>query len=77
MTIDEMLGPILGTPEGTLTLDDSPETIPSWDSATQVEVVLAVEEAVGKDLSAAEIFQLTSIHGIVDLLRSHGVDVTV
>jgi acyl carrier protein len=74
MTIDELLGPILqaGRP---LTLKDSTDTLPSWDSARQVEVILAVEEAVGRDLTAIEIDRLKSIYSIVELLRASGIDV--
>lgn len=76
MTIDEILGPILDM-ERPLSLLDSPDSIEVWDSVRQVEVVLAVEEAIGKDLGPDEIAGLTSIRAIIDLAREHGVDIEV
>jgi hypothetical protein len=72
MSLDDILGPILeaGRP---LLLDDSPQTIPTWDSVRQVEVVLAVEEALGCDLTADEIGRMDSIRRIVAVAQARGV----
>ncbi len=76
MNIDNILGPILqaGRP---LRLDDSIETLSTWDSARQVEVILAVEEAARRDLTAVEIESMVSIRSIVQLLRNSGIAVEV
>jgi len=76
MTLDEVLGPILhcGRP---LTLQDSVDTVPTWDSARHVEVVLAVEEAIGRNLTLDEVSELRSIRAIVGLFKSHGLELQV
>lgn len=76
MNIDDLLGPILQA-RRPLRLDDSVETLPSWDSTKQVDIILAVEEALGADLTPPEIDRLKSIKDIVELFRTRGVDMTV
>jgi acyl carrier protein len=76
MTIDEILAPILRV-QRPLALEDAVGLLPHWDSARHVDVILAVEEAAGVDLTAAEIERLRSIRDIVNLLREHGVEVEV
>lgn len=73
MRIDDLLGPILSAGRQ-LRPDDSTETLPTWDSVKQVEVILAIEEAVGGDLSASEIDNIKSIADIIKLLRARGID---
>ncbi len=76
MRIDDILGSILQAGRA-LTMKDSADTVSTWDSARQVEVVLAVEDALGRDLTVNEVKSLTSIQNIVSLLRSNGVQVEV
>jgi acyl carrier protein len=46
----------------------------SWDSLAHLELVLAIEERYQVNLSADEIVAMTSIAGIVGVLRAHGVE---
>jgi acyl carrier protein len=46
----------------------------SWDSLAHMELVLAVEEHYQVNLSADEIVAMTSIAGIVAVLRARGVE---
>jgi acyl carrier protein len=75
MTIDEILGPILRTEDKPLKMDDSPKTLSTWDSITHVQVILAVEEAIGRDLPAADALKLTSIRSIMEIFRKYGLAV--
>jgi acyl carrier protein len=75
MTINELLGPILSGDGKPLSLDDSPETLQAWDSLKHVQVLLAIEEAIGANLSIQEISKLNSIRDIMDLFRARGVEV--
>ena len=54
MTVDELLQPILNT-TAPLHLDDSRETIPAWDSLAQINIVAAIEDAVGAELHGLEL----------------------
>ena len=73
MTVDDLLGAILGVQGRALSWEDSPETISGWDSVTHVQVVLAIEEALGRDLSAAEILKLSSIRAILAIFQGDGI----
>jgi acyl carrier protein len=76
MNIDDLLGPILQA-QRPLKPDDSVETLPSWDSTRQIDVILAVEEALGSDLTTSEIDRLKSIRDVVELFRARGIQVRV
>jgi acyl carrier protein len=75
MTINEILGSILAAHGKPLSLDDSPETLPVWDSLRHVAVILAVEDALGADLTADEISKLNSIRDIMEVFRARGIEV--
>lgn len=76
MTVDELLQPILKT---TLPLkpDDSRQTIPTWDSLAQINIVQAIEDAIGAELSTAEVLSLKSVSNIIEVSRAHGLELTV
>jgi acyl carrier protein len=76
MTIDEILDPILNAGR-MLRLEDSVKTLSSWDSLRQLDVILAIGDVLGRDLTAAEIESLNSIASIVRFLGSMGLEVEV
>jgi acyl carrier protein len=46
----------------------------SWDSLAHMELVFAIEEGYKVNLSADDIVAMTSIAGMVSVLRAHGVE---
>lgn len=76
MTVDELLQPILNTTVP-LQLSDSRETIPAWDSLAQINIVAAIEDAVGAELSTAEVLSLKSVAKVIEVSRAHGLELTV
>ena len=76
MTVDELLQPILNTMRS-LQLTDSNETIPAWDSLAQINIVAALEDAVGAELSTAEVLSLNSVTKVVEVARVHGLELTI
>jgi acyl carrier protein len=46
----------------------------SWDSLAHMELVFAIEDRYHFSLSTDDIVAMTSVKGIVTVLRSHGVD---
>lgn len=76
MTVDELLQPILNTTTP-LQLGDSRETIPTWDSLAQINIVAAIEDAVGAELSTAEVLSLKSVANVVEVSRAHGLELAV
>ena len=76
MNIDEFLQPIFNI-DSSLKLEDSPETIPEWDSLAQINIIAAIEDVIGKELNTNEVLQLTSVRNVVDVCKSHGVEISV
>jgi acyl carrier protein len=76
MTVDELLQPILNTTVP-LQPNDSRETIPSWDSLAQINIISAVEDAIGEELSTAEVLSLKSVADVVEVSRAHGLKLTI
>jgi acyl carrier protein len=75
------LGALLGElfPElgRSLRADDSPDTLQTWDSIKQAEIVLSVEQAYGVDLTTREIQGLKSVGALVAILEARGLEVQV
>lgn len=71
MTIDEFLQPIISSTRP-LTPSDSPKTIATWDSLAQINIISAVEDATGTELSTEEVLNLTDVRAIVDLCAARG-----
>jgi acyl carrier protein len=76
MIVDELLQPILNT-TAPLQLNDSRETIPTWDSLAQINIVAAIEDAVGAELSTAEVLSLKSVAKVIEVSRAHGLELAV
>jgi acyl carrier protein len=56
-------------PRATVTLDSSPETIPTWDSLQQVHLILALEEEFGLQFEVDQIALMGSVRPIVAMVR--------
>jgi acyl carrier protein len=76
MTVDELLQPILKTTVP-LKIDDSRKTIQTWDSLAQINMVQAIEDTVGEELSTAEVLSLKTVAKVIEVCRAHGVELTV
>jgi acyl carrier protein len=48
-------------------------SIPEWDSASHMAIVLAVEEVFGITLESEDIVRMTSVRKILDLLSAKGI----
>ena len=77
MSIGSLLGPLFPELDRPLRADDSPATLPTWDSLKQTEIVLAVEEALAVDLTTADIVELRSVGALVGILRRRGLEVEI
>jgi acyl carrier protein len=65
-----MASDLFATPAERLTPDSSPETIESWDSIQHLNLVLALEEKFGLQLSPEEIEQMNSIGQITKMVET-------
>ena len=59
---------IFGVPVGKISAQSSPETIENWDSMQHLNLVLAVEEKFGLQLSPEEIEEMKSVGAIASLV---------
>jgi len=74
MTIDELLRPILNT-KSPLLLADNKQTIKTWDSLAQMNIVASIEDISGEELSTIEVVSLTSVIKVLEVCRAHGVEI--
>lgn len=68
--IRTMASDLFGVPAERITADSSPQTLEAWDSIQHLNLVLAVEEKFGVQLSPEEIEQMKSIGETVKLVES-------
>ncbi|MCC7363126.1 MAG: acyl carrier protein [Dehalococcoidia bacterium] len=60
----------LGLDPSNVTAASSPQVHAEWTSLAHLRVAVAIEEAFGVELSAADILQIDSVAGIVRVLSS-------
>ena len=61
---------LFGVPAEKITAASSPETLENWDSIQHLNLVLAVEERFGLQLSPEEIEQLKTVGDATTLVES-------
>ncbi len=57
----QTLSAVLGVAETDLSDDSSPDSLPSWDSVTHLNLVVSLEEVFGVAFSPEETMELTSL----------------
>jgi acyl carrier protein len=57
----QTLSAVLGVAETDLSDDSSPDSLPSWDSVTHLNLVVSLEEAFNVAFSPEETMELTSL----------------
>ena len=68
------LAEIFNIKEKEISSEQDRSTIESWDSLTQMDLVLGLEEEYKIDLTTDEIVDLDSIFKIVEMLKRKGVN---
>jgi acyl carrier protein len=76
MSVDDLLQPILDT-AAPLRTEDSPETIPTWDSLAKINIIAAIEDVTGKELSTDEVLSLNSVTAIITVCRTKGLELSI
>jgi acyl carrier protein len=72
-TFDEVQGiasDIFGVAVAKLTADSSPDTVDTWDSVQHLNLVLALEERFGLQLSPEEIDQMKTLGTTAALIQT-------
>jgi acyl carrier protein len=75
VTIDEFLQPILNTTQP-LRLEDSPLTIATWDSLAQLNLITAIEDTIGGELTTNEVVSLKSVAAVLKVCNARGLELT-
>ena len=65
----EIVASILRVPPASIDASTSPDTLPVWDSLRHLQIVLALEEAFGLQLSADEIEAMHSVRVIAAIIQ--------
>jgi acyl carrier protein len=73
MTVEELFARELEEEVGRLNDQSSPQTLTSWDSFSNVRLIIAIEEAYAVKLTSAEIESMTNLGNVKQVLRKKGV----
>jgi acyl carrier protein len=60
---------IFGVPAAKVTAESSPQTIETWDSMQHLNLVLAIEEKFGLQLSPEEIEEMKSVGAVANVVE--------
>lgn len=71
--LKEVLARIFNVSIDTITADASPDTIENWDSLRHMNLVLALEEEFGVDLTDDQVVEIISYKLIKIVLQEHGI----
>ena len=72
--LKEVLARVLNVEISAITDDASPDTIESWDSLRHMNLVLAIEEEFGVELTDEQVVDILSYQLIKIVLKEHGVE---
>ena len=67
----DIVSSMLRVPRESLGPDSSPDSLPQWDSLRHLQIVLALEEALGLHLTVEEIEAMQSVRVILAIVESH------
>lgn len=67
--VKQLLGIVLGISPNDLSSDSSMDTVESWDSLSQMNLVLALEDEFGIEIPDLEIQNMISVNLIVLLVQ--------
>jgi acyl carrier protein len=70
---NSVLTAILGIDADAITDDLSPDSVDSWDSLNQINIISALEQEFGVHLAADNLAEYQSVARLSELLASHGI----
>jgi len=68
----QLVGDVLMVDAESLSLDSSPETVPTWDSINHLTLVMAVEEQAGVQFTPEELSRTASMRALWSALSAKG-----
>lgn len=69
-----VLANVFGLKEDQINMELSKETVGSWDSLKQMDLVVSIEREFDIALEIPDIIKMMSVAGIVDVLSNKGVN---
>jgi acyl carrier protein len=73
--LTQMVAEVLGVTPDLLSEESSPESISNWDSLGHLNLVIALEEEFGVNLSADDVMAMRSMGVIRRILHQSGVEI--
>jgi acyl carrier protein len=70
--VRQAVADVFGVPMSELTADSSPQTVEAWDSMGHLNLVLALEQSFGVQLSPEDIAGMTSVMLAAQTLAGKG-----
>ena len=67
--VKNILSNILGVSEDEINKDSSPNTIETWDSMKQIDLVISLEEEFDIELSNEQIIRVLGYKSLVEVLK--------
>ena len=67
--VKNILSNILGVSEDEINKDSSPNTIETWDSMKQIDMVISLEEEFEIEFSNEQIIQIVDYKSLVEVLK--------
>ena len=74
-SVEAVVAQSLGLPLAQVNDDSGPQSLPTWDSVTHLDILLSVEVEFGIKFTADEMITLLSVSAIKAALRDKGVTV--
>ncbi|MBL8214820.1 MAG: acyl carrier protein [Bryobacterales bacterium] len=74
-SVEAVVAQALGLPLAQVNDDSGPQSLPTWDSVTHLDILLSVEVEFGIKFTADEMITLLSVSAIKAALRDKGVTV--
>ena len=70
--VRQAVSDVFGVAVADVTAESSPQTIEAWDSMGHLNLVLALEQNFGAELTPEDIAAMTSVSAICDVLKRKG-----
>ena len=69
----DLVAGVLAVPADSLSLESTPDQIPSWDSLAQLTMCMALEQTLNIQFSMADMLSIKSLSELVDVLGKHSI----
>lgn len=68
--IRQLIADIFDVPSTSLTLESNPDTVDNWDSLRLLNLIVALEQEFGIEISTDHIPKMMSVQAIVDIVAA-------